>query len=145
MFADDLNAFQSFSSSISDDHIREELKQCQQLLHLWGSANQVIFDPAKESFHILHPRHSSNDTFKMLGIKFDTQLKMEQCICEIAAQGHSRIAMILRCRKLYPSKTLLRLYEQFVLSGIEFATPAIYHATEYALSFLERVQQQKEC
>ena len=76
----------------------------------------------------------------MLGITFDTQLKMEKCICEISAQGHSRISMILRCRKFYPCKILLRLYKQFVLSGIEFATPAIYHATEFALGPLEKVQ-----
>ena len=49
--------------------------------------------------------------------------------------------MILRCRRFYPCKVLLRLYKQFVLSGIEFATPAIYHATDYALSPLERVQR----
>ena len=41
----------------------------------------------------------------------------------------------------YPSNILLRLYKQFVLSGIEFATPAIYHATEFALRPLERVQR----
>ena len=106
-----------------------------------GIANQVIFDPIKESFHILHPRYSSNDSFKMLGIKFDTQLKMDQSICEIAAQGHSRITMILRCRRFYPCKILLRLYKQFVLSGIEFATPTTYHANDYALSPLDRLQQ----
>ena len=48
--------------------------------------------------------------------------------------------MIMWCRKFYPCNILLRLYKQFVLSGIGFATPAIYHATEFALAPLERVQ-----
>ena len=98
IFADDLNAFQGFKTSISDDQIQEQLEECQRLLHLWGNANQITFDPAKESFHILHPRSNNTDKFKMLGITFDTQLKMEKCICEISAQRHSRISMILRCR-----------------------------------------------
>ena len=34
IFADDLNAFRGFKTTISDDQIRKELKECQRLLHL---------------------------------------------------------------------------------------------------------------
>ena len=60
--------------------------------------------------------------------------------CEMAAQGHGRISMILRSRRFYAPSTLLRFYKSFVLSFLEFPTPAIYHATEFALSPLDRVQ-----
>ena len=55
VFADDLNCFKSFDGDALDSDIQVEMRQCQDALHSWGSANQVVFDPAKESFHILHP------------------------------------------------------------------------------------------
>ena len=118
----------------------EAMGKCQNYLHAWGNANQICFDPNKESFHILHPKSKQSGSFRMLGINFDIQLKMEQAICEIAAQSHTRLSMLLRCRKFYDREYLLRLYKSFVLSGIEFATPALYHSSEYALRPLEKVQ-----
>lgn len=65
---------------------------------------------------------------------------MEQGICELAAQCHVRISTILRCRRFYDTRTLVRFYKSFVLSYIEFATPTMFHATRYALSPLDRIQ-----
>ena len=61
--------------------------------------------------------------------------------CGMAAQGHSRIWIIMRCRRFYAPVILLQFYKSFVLSFLEFPTPAMYHATEYALSPLDRVQE----
>ena len=57
IFADHLNSFKLFVSAASDADIQIEMQLCQESLHNWGAANQVLFDPAKESFHILHQRH----------------------------------------------------------------------------------------
>ena len=65
---------------------------------------------------------------------------MDQSICEFVAQCHIRISTILRCRRFYDTRTLVRFYNFFVLSYIEFSTPAVYHATNYALSLLDRIQ-----
>ena len=119
------------------------MRNCQGKLHVWGAANQVCFDKTKEHFAILHKRKCYGENFKLLGVVFDTQLKMEQMVCEMAGQGHSRISMIMRCRRFYAPVILLRFYKSFVLSFLEFLTPAIYHATLYALSPLDRVQKRK--
>lgn len=65
---------------------------------------------------------------------------MERMASELAAQAHARISMILRRRLFTQKKVLLRFYKSFVMSYLEFATPTLYHATEYALSPLESVQ-----
>ena len=65
---------------------------------------------------------------------------MEKGIREVAGQSHSRISMIMRCRKFYSRKELLNFYKSFVLSFIEFGTPAFYHATAFALTPLDWVQ-----
>ena len=51
--ADDLNAHREFLESEPNSRIRTSLGLCQKELHSWGEANQVTFDPTKESFHIL--------------------------------------------------------------------------------------------
>ena len=53
IFADDLNCFKDFDSDTPNLELHEEMHSCQGELHKWGTANQVSFDPTKESKHIL--------------------------------------------------------------------------------------------
>lgn len=53
VFADDLNCFKDFWIHISNSDLHEEMRRCQQELHKRGKANQVSFDPSKESTHVL--------------------------------------------------------------------------------------------
>lgn len=52
VYADDLNAFLVFPASVPNKDILKNLATCQTELHEWGYANQVAFDPQKESVHI---------------------------------------------------------------------------------------------
>ena len=58
VFADDLNAWRAFSldkrASAPHETALSELAAVQRELHQWGAANQIVFDPSKESVHILH-------------------------------------------------------------------------------------------
>ena len=110
IFADDLNAFRGFPTALNNDHVMKSMAKCQKSLHSWGNANQVAFDPAKEHFSILHPQDNYGENFKLLGISFDTKLKMEQGISEIVAQSHHRVSMVLRCRRFNPLDALVRFY-----------------------------------
>jgi hypothetical protein len=140
VFADDLNCYKSFSSTASDNAILGEMRDCQASLHDWGNANQVAFDPAKETFHILHRARPLGSDFKILGVTFDAKLLMEAATCEIAAQAHTRLNSILRARRFYPVGMVIWLYKSLVLSYVEVSTPAIYHATDFAISSLDNVQ-----
>jgi hypothetical protein len=140
VYADDLNCFKEFDQTVSDASIISSLKECQADLHRWGAVNQVCFDPGKESFHILDNRHPLGDSFRFLGVAFDTQLVMKDGIMELAAQAHARVQMILRARKFNSERETIQLYKAHVLSFLEHATPAIHHAVPFHLAALDRVQ-----
>ena len=53
VFADDLNAFRPFPLKTPNEAVIRTAEECQQELHKWGRANQVQFDPGKESLHVI--------------------------------------------------------------------------------------------
>ena len=53
VFADDLNACKAFELTAANNEIVSDLTKWQHEVHTWGKANQVSFDVAKESMHIL--------------------------------------------------------------------------------------------
>lgn len=55
--AEDMNAFQSYAQSSSNEITPDHLRTCQTDDHDCGSANQVVFDPSREHFAVLHRLH----------------------------------------------------------------------------------------
>ena len=53
-FADDLNVTKTFPSNLPNNTIFEELKECQQSVHKWGTSNIVTFDELKEEFGLTY-------------------------------------------------------------------------------------------
>ena len=70
VFADDLNAYRVFPSSMNNSNIKKSLDGCQLELHKWGAANQVVFDSTKESKHVLSLSEPDGGDFKLLGVPF---------------------------------------------------------------------------
>ena len=141
VFADDCNCYRFFASSVPDSVVSNAMRSCQAQLHEWGLANQVSFDPSKESFHIFHDRHSSGDYFPLLGVTFDAKLTIKTAIYELASIGHSRVSTLLRLMWFHSIAAMIGFYKAQVLSKIEFATAAIYHASPFFLAALDRVQE----
>ena len=77
VYADDLNGFREFEHSVMS-----EAKKCQTELHKWSKANQVSFDPAKESVHIVSHAQPHGDSLKLLAVTFDCKLRMDLCVRE---------------------------------------------------------------
>ena len=44
VYADDLNAYKEYDRSVQNEDIIIDLEICQKDVHLWGAANQVVFD-----------------------------------------------------------------------------------------------------
>ena len=63
--AEDLNWFKEFAHNASVVSVLAEAKKCQTELHKWCIANQVSFDPAKESAHIMSHAQPYGDPFKI--------------------------------------------------------------------------------
>ena len=53
VYADDLNAYKEFTSTTTNGTAMEAVGNVQNEFHRWGRANQVTFDPSKESRHVL--------------------------------------------------------------------------------------------
>ena len=139
-FADDLNAYRIFGAKIENSTIEKNLKTCQQELHRWGAANQVAFDAAKESHHILSPSDPMGSGFKLLGISFDEELTMSEAVAEMVSAAGWKLRTLLRTRRFYNDAELIILFKAHLLSFLEYRTPAVYHATRSVLSRLDAVQ-----
>ena len=144
VFADDLNAWRAFlldKHSVSPHEAPlTELAAVQAELHQWGAANQVVFDPAKESVHILHRSRHHGNNFKILGCIFDPQLRMLQAAKHVAKEAGWRLRTLLRTKRFFTTPELMRLYKAQILSFVESSTPALYHAAPTNLAWIDRVQ-----
>jgi len=141
IFADDLNAFRSFDNSVPLEFLLEQLKRCQDEVHLWGIANGVTFEQRKESFHVLSHVHFHGSPFRLLGVTFDLQLTMSDAIFECTHECHWRLSSILRARRYFSLTDLVLQYKSQVLSYLEYRTAAISHAADTHLYVLDSVQR----
>ena len=117
------------------------LNECQAALHEWGTRNQVLFDAGKESKHVLHRRQPAGDSFRMLGVLWDTKLTMAQACQEVAQRAGWKLGTLLRTKRYYNTSDLVKLFKCPVLQVLELPTPAVYHAATTLLDSLDRVQR----
>ena len=118
----------------------ESLGKVQEELHTWGSANQVTFDPSKESKHILSRNMPSGEDYKFLGVTFDCRLDMQVAVRALAGKVKWKLQMLLRSKRFFSTEDLIVQYKQQVLTYIEYRTGAIYHATKTVLCLLDDLQ-----
>ena len=140
-FADDLCCYKDFAGKSNNVAVKEDLEHCQQTLHSWGAANQVVFDPSKESLHVLHRRKPEGEAFKGLGVLWDTKLNMKAEVHEVATRANWKLSTLLRGKRYFDTDSLVLLYKAQVLPTLEFSTPAIYHCEATTLDELDRVQK----
>jgi hypothetical protein len=118
----------------------ESLKLCQKELHDRGQANQVTFDPGKESFHILAISEAKGPDFKLLGVTFDVSLPISNAINELVQEAKLKLKMLIKTRRFYTDGELVILYKAHLLSYLEYRTAAVYHAKREKLVRLDGVQ-----
>ena len=140
VFADDLNAWKAFPTDPRPIDA-SDLHRVQRELHLWGCANQVLFDPSKESFHLLHRHLYWGENFKVLGCVYDAQLLMHAAARHVATEAGWRLRTLLNSRRFFSTPEMMRLYKAQVLSFVESSTPALYHAAPSVLEKIDRVQR----
>ena len=141
VFADDLNCFQDFPATTNNDDVLNDLRLCQVSLHTWGAANRVSFDAGKESFHVLHRTQALGSDFKILGCTYDCKLTMASACRAVATEGRWRLKTVLRSRRYFTTTQLVTLYKSHVLSYLESATGALYHAAPTHLQLVDHVQE----
>ena len=140
VYADDMNAFKEFPLATPNAEALQHGRAVQSKVHDWGRANQVAFDPAKESLHVISRRDGDDTTFRILGILFDSKLTMGATVAELALATRWRIASLFRARRYLAVGDLIMAYKGQVLSFLEYRTAAIYHAAQSTLGHLDRLQ-----
>ena len=145
VFADDLNCWKRYKldkqTATPHEAPLADLNEAQRKLHLWGQANQVLFDPGKESFHILPRTLHHGDNFKVLGCLFGSQLCMLETARHVATEAGWRLKNLLRVKRFFTTPEVVRLYKAQILSYVESSTPALYHAAPSTLDRIDRVQR----
>ena len=141
VYADDLNAYRAIPNHVPLDAALTQAAECQSSLHNWGQANQVVFDPTKESFHVLSRTQSHGDNFSLLGVEFDVQLLMHDAVHQCAIEAGWRVRSLLRARKFFSVAEAVMMFKSQVLSYIESRTAGIAHASSTALAPLDNVQK----
>ena len=116
------------------------MHQCQFELHKWGKANQVSFEPAKESKHILALNGGEEHNVRLLGVPFDHALSMRDAVVELVSEAGWKIASILRSGSLFTDAELVNLYKSQLLLYLEYRTAAIYNACDSILAPLDKFQ-----
>ena len=134
-----MNAYRVFKASAPNEKIYKCLKICQADLHDWGKANQVDFDPAKESMHILPTTEPHGNDFKLLSVDFDCALDMTNAVHGLVTDAGWKLRTLLRTRRYYSDAELVIFYKSHLPSFLEYRTPAIYHARRDLLNKLENV------
>ena len=90
--------------------------------------------------HILHRSEPDGENFEMFGVKFDTKLSMEEEVQYLVQRGRWKLKTLLRSRRFFDEEQLVQQYKSHVLPFLEFATPAVFHATATTLEPLDKLQ-----
>jgi hypothetical protein len=141
VFADDLNAYKIVPNSTDVTQAMQTIDRVQSELHKWGDANRVCFDPSKESKHVLSRDDPHGSEFKLLGVMFDCQLRMDVAIGTLVGQLRWKVAMLLRSKRSFSTEDMVVQYKQQILNVIEYRTGALYHTTTTLLQRLDKIQE----
>ena len=109
------------------------------LLHSWGAANQVTFEPTKESFHVVSHLEPEGEDYKLLGVLFDCQLTMAASLQALVGKARWKLRSLLRSDNYHNDFELVKLYKSRLLGYLEYHTPAVHHASDTQLEPLNRV------
>ena len=119
IFADDLNAWRRYRNISRNATIMKHGKQCQAALHTWGRANQSSFDSNKESFSIISQSAPEGPSFKLLGVVFDTKLKMEEAVATLSNEMVWKLRNLLRTQRYFDTKSLVHLFKSRILGYVD--------------------------
>ena len=99
-FADDLSVFKEFDKAMLNDEILSELHKCQKQVHELGRPHQIIFDPAKEEFLIIHHHNDSSNIFRFLGPIVDTKFTMRDAVRKITGKVRGKLKALENATRL---------------------------------------------
>ena len=95
-----------------------------------GAANEVAFDPGKESKHVVSHVAPEGGGFRILGVGFDSRLVMGEAVHEVVTEISWKLRTVLRSRRFHTVQDMVDLYKSRVVSYVKYRTVALYHASD---------------
>jgi len=138
-FADDLNSYRRFESTVSNKIIMRKSVKCQSEVHKWGRAKQITFEPSKESMSVISNHDPVGPDFKLVGMWFDTTLSMKRAVADVCNSFRWKLTKLLRTSKHFDTPTMVLQFKARILGFVEHRTAAIYHADGTALDELDKL------
>ena len=71
----------------------------------------MTFEASEESLHMLERTGGEGDNFKVLGVNFDCQLRMEDAVHEVVIEARWRLKTLLRTSRYYTGRQLVELLQ----------------------------------
>ena len=99
-----------FDFKAANEALYVDMRNCQREVHKWGGANQVSFDPSKESMHVLALHGGEGPNFRLLGVPFDHSLSMRDAVVKLVSEATWKMASILRTARFFTDSELVNLY-----------------------------------
>ena len=137
-FADDLNAYRSYDGAVSNKTIMKHALKCQMEVHRWGLANQIVFEPTKESMSIISNHEPKGPEFKLMGVVFDPELNMKRAVNDLVNAFKWKLTKLLRAKKYLDTPCAVIQFKSRILSYVEHRTAAIYHSDITLLDAVDR-------
>ena len=122
--------------------MQQSLKLRENVRHSYTSGEEqmlCVLMQEKKHFTIISNSEPEGRSINLLGVSFDTRLKMDDAVAHLANETHAKLRTLLRTQRFFDTKSLVFLFKSRILGYIEYRTAAIYHASAIALVQLDLV------
>ena len=93
----------------------------------------------KEHFSVISRFQAEGPSVKLLGLTFDTSLKMDEEVVSLASRTSWKLRNLLRTRRYFDTRMIIHLFKSRILEFVEYRTAGVYHANAIALAQLDGV------
>ena len=153
MFADDTNIS---TQGKTDNEIQERLNTDLENVHQWLTSNKLTFNKKKTEYMIVGSRQRISNILtdpivklgdstikrvnksKTLGVIVDEHLSWNDQIQSIVSKSSKGIGMIRSIKKFVPQSTLLKIYNDIVLSHFDYCSLVWDNCSDYLLNKLQK-------
>ena len=102
------------------------------------SRSRTIFPPHPDLF-IVNTSLNSCDSFKTLGVMFDSKFSFERHIHSISLSVTQEIGLLRKFFRVYGDQNvLLRCFNSFIFPCLEYCTPVWFAAADSLLKLLDK-------
>ena len=90
--------------------------------------------------HILSKIATTIIKFTFLGVDFDYKLVMAEAVRSYGIKTSWKLKSILRTKRFFTTKDIILIFKAYILSFIEYRSPAFFHTSDTVLAPLDNIQ-----